>query len=263
MLFFIDESWQQTKDGKYKVGVLGVVQIKCHDYNQCSNEIYNLKKNVLGYDAGNIEIKGKAIFRNYLFKLESKGIISNELGLARKIFNYIQVLGVSCFASVVWAKKEIELSCANENQLERPFFFLFERIDQFMKENHPEMKAHIIFDDRGIQTNRLISKSVSNFFHKSTAGRSFESIIKTPFFAISTESIGIQIADMFAYIIGARFTGRRKIKEFFEAVKKLEFQSRALFSSDGKSYCLKGIKVIKEKEAGNLSNPEGLNKSIR
>ena len=31
MLFFIDESWQSTKDEKYKVGVLAAVQIKSHD----------------------------------------------------------------------------------------------------------------------------------------------------------------------------------------------------------------------------------------
>lgn len=36
MLFFLDESWQVTKNEKYKVGILAAVQIKSHDYNECS-----------------------------------------------------------------------------------------------------------------------------------------------------------------------------------------------------------------------------------
>ena len=252
MLFFIDESWQATNDGKYKVGILAATQIKSHDYNECSQRIYFLKTSHLGNSAGDKEIKGAGIFRNYLFDLEAKGIVSRELSLARDVLGYMKTLGVVCFASVVFAKEEIDLACANANQLERPFFFLFERIDLFMKENHPGLKAKLIFDDRGIQVNKAISKSVSNFFHKSHAGQAFDSIIKIPLFAISTESVGIQLADMTAYVLGARFTGNKQKYEFFRKAKELEYKSRTLFAMRGGQYPLKGFKVIKEKEAGNL-----------
>ena len=252
MLFFLDESWQTTDDGKYKLGILAAVQIKSHDYNECSKQLYCLKAKHLGVPAGNKEIKGNGIFRNYLFELEAKGIVSRELNLAREIFVYTKTLGVVCFASVVFAQKEIDLACANAVQLERPFFFLFERINLFMKENHPGLKAKLIFDDRGIQVNRAISKSVSNFFHKSHAGQTFDSIIKVPLFAISTESVGIQLADMVAYILGARFTGDKQKLEFFRKAKEIEYKSRTRFSIDGRHYSLNGFKVIKEKEAGDL-----------
>ncbi len=252
MLFFLDESWQTTDNEKYKVGILAAVQIKSHDYNECSKQLYSLKSKHLGIAAGNKEIKGNGIFRNYLFDLEAKGIASRELSLARDIFAYMKTLGVVCFASVVFAQKEIDLACANAVQLERPFFFLFERIDLFMKENHPGLKAKLIFDDRGIQVNKAISKSVSNFFHKSHAGQAFDSIIKIPLFAISTESVGIQLTDMIAYILGARFTGNKQKFEFFRKAKELEYKSRNLSYIDGKQYPLNGFKVIKEKEAGDL-----------
>lgn len=252
MLFFLDESWQLTKNDKYKVGILAAVQIKSHDYNECSKQFYILKSKYLGAAAGNKEIKGNGIFRNYLFDLEAKGIASHELNLARDAFAYVKTLGVACFASVVFAQKEVDLACADATQLERPFFFLFERINLFMKENHPGLKAKLIFDDRGIQVNKAISKSVSNFFHKSQAGQVFDSIVKVPLFAISTESVGIQLADMIAYILGARFTGNIEKFEFFRKVKELEYKSRALFSADGKQYLLNGFKVIKEKETGDL-----------
>ena len=76
MLFFLDESWQATKNEKYKVGILAAVQIKSHDYNECSKQFYLLKSKHLGAVAGNKEIKGNGIFRNYLFDLEAKSIVS-------------------------------------------------------------------------------------------------------------------------------------------------------------------------------------------
>ncbi|MBI4653653.1 MAG: DUF3800 domain-containing protein [Nitrospirae bacterium] len=255
MLFFIDESWQSTQDGKYKVGVLSAIQIKSHDFNECSKQIYELKIKNLGYRAGDLEIKGREILRNYLFELESKGIKSKELNLVRDILTYMQTLGIKLFASIVFSKKEIDLACANVNQLERPFFFLFERIDLFMKENYPGLMAKLIFDDRGIQFNKKISKSVSNFFHKSSIGQEFDTIIKVPFFAISTENVGIQMADIVAHILGSRFTGDKKQIEFFKKVKSLEFISRTLVDIRGKMLQLLGFKVVKEKEAGDLFSP--------
>lgn len=47
MLFFIDESWQSTRDNKYRVGVLSAVQIKSHDLNTCSTQMFELKVNRL------------------------------------------------------------------------------------------------------------------------------------------------------------------------------------------------------------------------
>ena len=73
-----------------------------------------------------------------------------------------------------------------------------------------------------------------------------------PFFTISSENIGIQVADICAYILGARFTGNRKKIEFFKKIKGLEFISKTLIDVNGtkKPFC--GIKVIKQKEAGDL-----------
>lgn len=201
MLFFIDESWQSTSNKKYKVGVLSAIQIKSQDFNECSNQIFNIKVKHLGIKSIYTELKGKELLKNYFFRLEEKGISSNGLNLVRELFDYIKGRGVQFFASVVMSQLEIDLACANANQLERPFFFLFERIDLFMKENHPGLMAKLIFDDRGVQCNEKISKSVSNFFHKSRTGQSFDTIIKVPFFAISSENVGIQIADIGAFIV--------------------------------------------------------------
>jgi hypothetical protein len=233
---------------------LSAVQFKSHDFNDCSKEIFALKVKHLGFKSSDIELKGKELLKNYLFKLEERGIRSRGLNLVRDVLQYTKSCGVQFFASVVFAKEEIDLSCADANQLERPFFFLFERIDLFMKENHPGLMAKIIFDDRGVQLNKCISKSVSNFFHKSRTGQSFDTIIKVPFFAMSSENIGIQVADIGAYIIGARFSGDRRKIEFFQEIKESQFISRTLVEVNGNKKPVRGIKVLKEKEAGVLFN---------
>lgn len=255
MLFFIDESWQSTHDNKFKVGALSAIQIKSNDFNECSTQIFGLKIKNLGPECRDAELKGNELLKNYVFGLESKGIKSKNLNLVREILEYIKTRGIRLFASVVFAKEEINLACPNADQLERPFFFLFERIDLFMKENYPGMIAKLVFDDRGVQFNKNISKSISNFLHRSRVGQSFDTIMKVPFFAISSENIGIQVADIAAYILGARFTGDRKKIEFFKKLKEIEFISNTRIEVYGKKIPLKGIKVINEKEAGDLFSP--------
>ena len=202
-----------------------------------------------------MELKGKELLKNWLFKLETKGIQANGLELVREIIEHMRSRGVQFFASVVFSKEEINLSCANADLLERPFLFLCERIDLYMKENYPGLIAKLIFDDRGLQCNKNISKSISNFFHKSKMGQSFDTIMKVPLFAISSENIGIQIADIAAYIIGARFTGDRKKDDFFKKIKNLQFISKSRIDVQGRKVPVRGIRVVKEKEAGELFSP--------
>lgn len=246
MLFFIDETWQQTQDGKHKAGVLSAAPINSKDFNELSVQVYNIKKKYLGFQGANLELKGHKLFQRFYFRLEQKGVKSDQLNAAREIFSLCDALGVKIFASVTFEKSELDLACANADQLERPFFYLFERINQFMKENYPDMVAKLIFDDRGAASNQRVSKSISNFFHKSHVGKSFDKILKVPFFAISSENVGIQIADLVAHIIGRRFTGDKKTTvEFFQKVKAMQFESRELRGPEGQT--VKGIKAIRVK----------------
>lgn len=257
MLFFIDESWHTTLDKKLKAGVLAAVQIKSHNFNDCSQEIFTIKANHLGRGNGNVELKGKSLLGAYQFRLQARGIPSREIALVKEILSYMATKGTTAFASVVFAKQDLELQCADQHHLERPFFYLFERINLFMKENHPALVAKLIFDDRGVQTNQKISAAVSNFFHKSSTGRSFDAILKVPFFAISKENFGIQVADLIAYILGSRFTGDREIVEFYKMAKGMEFKSRLTREVQGVKRPWLGFKFIKDKEAGDLQSPLG------
>jgi len=68
--------------------------------------------------------------------------------------------------------------------------------------------------------------------------------------------VGIQIADIIAYILSGSFTTRKKdMVEFHLLAKALAFKSRTTVEVDGKSYYLNGFKIIKRKEAGDSNIP--------
>ena len=157
MLIFIDESWQSSESKPHeKVGVLSAIAIRSTDFNEYSRQIWNFKIKQLGPKCGDLEVKGKEIFKKYHFRLEWKGVASHQLNLARDILRYADTHGAKAFASVVLDQAEVDLSCADDKQLERPFFFLFERINLFMQENYPDLTASLVFDDRGITQNEKI-----------------------------------------------------------------------------------------------------------
>ncbi len=196
--------------------------------------------------SGDIEIKGKEIFKKFFFRLESKGIKSYQLELARDIFSFVETRGAKAFTSIVLDEKEVDLSCADVKQLERPFFFLFERINLHMQENYPKLIATLIFDDRGVTQNEKISSSVSNFFHLSHVGKSFDRINKVPLFGISSKNVGIQVADMIGHLIGRRETEDEKIiDEFWKRTKQIEYKSRTKVGVAGKKFDLFGFKVAR------------------
>ncbi len=259
MLVFIDESWQAIDSAQKQVCVLSAIAIHSQDFNEYSRQLWNYKVKHLGPKCGDIEIKGKDIFKKFNFRLEGKGIISRELSLARDVFGYAQTHNAIAFASVVFDQEQVQLDCADAKLLERPFLYLFERINLYMQENHPTRMASLIFDDRNLGQNERISQSVSNFFHLSKAGKTFDRIIKVPFFAISSENIGIQLADMVSHLIG-RDVGldKKMVSEFYKEIKKLEFKSKTeRDGDDGKKHLTYGFKPIKQKEVGNLDNQKG------
>jgi hypothetical protein len=72
MLFFIDESWQSSSDGKSKVCVLSAIQLNSQEFNKCSVEIFNLKIKQLGYNSINSELKGKDLLKKYFLILKRR-----------------------------------------------------------------------------------------------------------------------------------------------------------------------------------------------
>ncbi len=61
---------------------------------------------------------------------------------------------------------------------------------------------------------------LQTFFQRSSAGMSFNSIIQTPFFAISqSQNVGLQLADFITTIIGLRFASHQEITPYWNTAE--------------------------------------------
>jgi len=98
--------------------------------------------------------------------------------------------------------------------------YIFERVDMFLKIHRPQETASLVFDDRDYGINRRNSEAITNFFQRSAYGLTMDSIVKTPFFAISqANNIGLQLADLVTTIIGLRFSSHAGIEPYFTRLK--------------------------------------------
>lgn len=243
MLFFCDESWKDNSDGK-KVGTLAALAIPEDAYNDLEDRVFSLAEKYWGFEnARNREVKGKELLSNYEYRRESSGGISMKLTFARELLEELRHRKLRVFATVVYAEKEVDLLCEASEQLERPYRFLMERIHGYLLDlGGPTGK--ITFDDRGITQNCHVAEAYRNFLTRSKQGRALSSLIRTPFFAYSRHSTGLQLADLICTVINRFHTERAaspRIPFFYGLIREMEWSAS---KPTAEGYFLRGIKVI-------------------
>ena len=246
MLIFFDESFRKSKTASNTpVGILLGIAIKEEDISQIVSDIYNLKVKHFNYEiAKDMEIKGSELFKNWVFNLEKKGEKSINLSFASELLDYIVYKGLKTIGCVCFEEKLHEFKCEDVRSLDKTFFFVFERVDIYMKMEYPNRMAKLIFDDRDFHINKNNSEAITNFFVRSPAGLALTSVIKTPLFAISqAQNIGLQLADFVTYIVGSRFIGDTKMDMYWMNLKKTFYSWDAGERKIGSS-----LKVIRKKK---------------
>jgi Protein of unknown function (DUF3800) len=246
MLIFFDESFRKSKTVVDKpVGMLLGIAIKEEELSQIVSDVFHLKVNHFGAEiAKKMEIKGAELLKNWVFELEKKGTPSTNLAFASDLLDYIIfkkliVLGCVCFEAELH-----DFKCEDVRSLDKTFFYVFERVDIFMKHEHPDRLAKLIFDDRDFHINKTNSEAITNFFVRSPAGLALTSVVKIPFFAISqAQNIGLQLADFVNYIVGSRFIGDPKIDPYWKKLKNSFYTWDAGSGIKGSS-----LKVLRDKK---------------
>jgi hypothetical protein len=222
MLIFFDESFRQSlRHANVSLGALCGIGIPERQLSRVASDIYQLKLKHMGVDfARNSEIKGKELFKNYVFTLMRRGIKSRNIALADDLLEYIVSKKLPVFGCVCFEKDLQRFQVDDVTALDKTFKYLFERIDTFMKRYCEDEMASLVFDDRDYGINQKNSEAITNFFQRSAKGLSMDSIIKTPFFAISqSQNVGLQLADLVTTIVGLRFASSRQIEPYFAALK--------------------------------------------
>ncbi len=195
MLAFIDESGLPNQNDRQGVEwPRPVVVAACfeeRDARNISGRLHGLKRDVLGRESA--ELKGRATIDRATYRNSRK---REYRAFAAEFFSAVCNMPVTIFAAIM--RGPFEPASLDNSYLERRFQFLLERIDLLAEENNS--MATVIFDgeQRDFET---LSGKFTRFLYRSNRGRAMENITDTPFFVDSKNSIGIQIADMCAYVI--------------------------------------------------------------
>ena len=137
-----------------------------------------------------------------------------------------------------------KFQCEDVRALDMTFRYLFERIDMFMKTKHPERMAKLVFDDRDYGINKQNAEAITNFFQRSSRGLSLDSILRTPFFAISqSQNIGLQLADFVTTVIGLRFSSHPQGQRYFQKLQA------CFFTYEFQGHRVSSLKVLRGKAA--------------
>ncbi len=118
--------------------------------------------------------------------------------------------------------------------------YLIERANSFMLEKHPGQTAKMIFSGRSDQSETVRCSGFMHFIHKSLFGGGFRGILGSPLFMPKEFSPGLQVADVFAYIINQHHGGRRELTEYFREVESMQFVS----SIEKDEYELRGMNLL-------------------
>jgi len=222
MLIFFDESFRESRsEHKRAFGVLSGIAIPEKELHRVSTDIFQLKLKHFGHEfASEKEIKGKDLLKNRVFQHLEEGNKRPNLYFTEDVLQYIAFKKLYVFGCVCFEAGIQRFKCNDVRVLDNTFRYIFERVDMFMKIDHPNQLAKLVFDDRDYGTNHPNAAAITNFFTRSPRGLVLNSILKTPFFAISqSHNVGLQLADFVTTIIGLRFESCVHIQPYFELLK--------------------------------------------
>lgn len=225
MRCYFDESWQINKSGE-KIGVLFGFLIPKNHIMDLDNLMYSTRKKYFGIEHAKDktkELKGNKLLSNYTFKIAKKNkeaIVKNHC-VVKEIISWLDKQRSSfqpkLFCSIVYGP-DPNLKCMNPKNLELPFKDLCIKISSAAYSIDKESNVSLIFDQRlGVQID--IAISIYNFI----AGSNLKNLNPHPYFAVSNVDPGVQVADIFGYIVGKKACGDDKFKKWYNDLKKFQW----------------------------------------
>jgi hypothetical protein len=194
------------------------------------NEVYWKKS-----DPYDFELKGQLLLNPRAIKHPKNIDYTNEvLRICRQQSGVI-------FAIIEPRPNQESFEALNQLLLPKSFKYLFERINKYCICVNSDEKGIMIFDSQDMRKNEVLSRKISNFFYRSRAALDINNIIPEPYFVSSNICYGIQLADLAAYIVAQKFSGRNELIPFYNQIRDLQFKS----IDEDTEYQLNGIKLIK------------------
>ncbi|MFC1488572.1 DUF3800 domain-containing protein [Thermodesulfobacteriota bacterium] len=226
MRCYFDETWQ-TLQGGQRVGVIFGLILKKELLLRLDNFLYKVRKKYYGKVQAKdkkSELKGKQLFSNITFKIEREnpGVMPNNHCIAMEVISWCKALPASIapkvFASIVYGT-DPHLKCLDPKRLDLPFMDLCIKISEAASEMERNGSVTLVFDERyGVQ--KGIAISIYNFIR----GVGVNNINPYPLFAVSNVDPGVQLADIFAYIVGKRATKDQRFIVWYKRISSLQWK---------------------------------------
>ncbi len=118
--------------------------------------------------------------------------------------------------------------------------WLVERANCFMLEIHPGDQAKLIFKTQDAKQDFLLCSGVMNFFYRTPFGGGFHGILGSPLLMPTPLSPGLQVADIFAYVVNQHYAGRRDLNDLFAEIEEMQYVS----SIERDEFQLRGMNLL-------------------
>jgi hypothetical protein len=221
VLVFLDETARTSERG-HALGALCGIAIPEQLFADVTTDLYSMKYNSFGAEfARERELKGSLLLKRKNFREADQPGARATLTFVTDLLHYIVRHQFVTFGIVCFDQALASFRCDNPYRLDATFRALFERLDTYMRNVFPGRQAKIVFDDVDYGTNAARAAAITNFFNRTSTGRGYDTIIRTPFFAVSqAQNVGLQLADVVTTVYGMRFQGNRSVFPFFQILKR-------------------------------------------
>jgi hypothetical protein len=252
VLVFVDESKLHRSEEESCISTVAGVAFEENAYGDLSGKLLRLKGRFFKRQGiGEFPLRGRLLLNNRAYESFRK------IEFVREVFSLCRLQNVKTFATTqLVSSGNPDEGGPAQHFREQPIFsesdstdgsgfplrlaYLMERVNSFMLENHPGQVAKLIFKIEGSGGSYTVSSSIMELLYRSPLGKGFQGILGAPLFAPHAHAPGLQIADLFAYIINQHHSGRMRMREFYAEVESMQYVSA--FEKD--EYQLRGINTI-------------------
>ncbi|MBU0518678.1 DUF3800 domain-containing protein [bacterium] len=253
VLVFIDESrWKQPGKDEYYATVAGVAieEVKLPDF---CRKIMKLKGKFFKRPGiSEFPLRGRLLLNNRALESYRKQEFLGELFSLCRLEGMV-TFGTTRRCSVISPPEELEDYLKEHQQgaisdsdkysakvISLLHAYLFERINSYVLEYYPGQQAKLVFKSVDPTRDSTLSSSIMNFIYHTTYGGGFDGILGNPFFATLPQTSGLQLADLFAYIINQYHGGRPEMRSFYSELESMQFSS-AIEKDD---FSIRGINLL-------------------
>jgi hypothetical protein len=144
-----------------------------------------------GQDPMSIELKAATLLNRRQFERSPQ-----RQAMVAEVVNLLESNAVSIFG--IRMRRPVVKPAWPAPRVDPPSRLLTERIELHMRAHHPGRFAKLVFDETSRGTDAARSAAMRTYMHSTEEGRSWLQILDVPFFVSSSNTPGIQLADIMA-----------------------------------------------------------------